>query len=181
MRWSLLVCLCLAAAAQDRDQLLNPAALEARPAETLDQIRQNFADPPAESRSMPLWVWNDEMDAGRLKEQLEQFKSRGIGGVFIHPRPGLMTEYLGPDWFKLWGQALEEGKRLGLSVNIYDENSYPSGFAGGHVPALAPDTAAQFVEAVMNADPARLNWAAAETVAVFSMTKAGAQRVATRA
>ena len=75
-----------------------------------------------------------------------QFKRQGMGGVFIHPRPGLMTEYLGADWFRLWKLSLEEGKRLGLLVNIYDENSYPSGFAGGHVPSRAPDTASQFVQ-----------------------------------
>ena len=78
---------------------------------------------------------------------LGQFKQQGMGGVFIHPRPGLMTEYLGADWFRLWKQSMEEGKRLGLIVNIYDENSYPSGFAGGHVPSMAPDTAAQYVQA----------------------------------
>lgn len=122
-----------------------PRALQPPPALSLDELRKAFADPPAEYRSMPLWVWNDEMDPARIKEMLGQYRRQGMGGAFVHPRPGLMTEYLGPEWFKLWRDALEEGKRLGLLVNIYDENSYPSGFAGGHVPALAPETASQFV------------------------------------
>lgn len=126
---------------------LEPQALKPAPALTADQLRKAFADPPAEFRSMPLWVWNDEMEPGRIKEMLAQYRRQGMGGAFVHPRPGLMTEYLGPEWFKLWREALEEGKRLGLLVNIYDENSYPSGFAGGHVPALAPETASQFVVA----------------------------------
>jgi hypothetical protein len=122
-----------------------PRALKPAPAMTVDQLRKAFADPAAEYRSMPLWVWNDEMDAGRVKEMLQQYRRQGMGGAFVHPRPGLMTEYLGPEWFRMWGEAIQEGKRLGLSVNIYDENSYPSGFSGGHVPALVPDTASQFI------------------------------------
>ena len=43
--------------------LLNPKALGAKPpADTERQMRSRFADPPAEYRSMPLWVWNDELD-----------------------------------------------------------------------------------------------------------------------
>ena len=120
---------------------------------------------------MPLWVWNDELEWPRLAEQLGQFKQQGIGGVFVHPRPGLMTEYLGETWFKLWGQSIEEGKRLGLLVNIYDENSYPSGFAGGHVPSRAPDTAAQYVQAQLLPGRAGLSFDPATVVSVFALTE----------
>jgi len=131
----------------EKSLLLEPAALKAAPPRaSAEEIRRNFQDPPAEFRTAPLWVWNDEMDPGRIKEQLRQFKQQGMGGVFIHPRPGLMTEYLVDEWFDLWKTALEEAKHLGLLCNIYDENSYPSGFAGGHVPSLAPDTASQYVQ-----------------------------------
>ena len=130
----------------ERDLLYHPKALgEKRAPLTAAEFRAAFANPPAENRSMPLWVWNDQLEWPRLKEQLEQFKAQGMGGVFIHPRPGLMTEYLGTEWFRLWKLSVEEGKRLGIEVNIYDENSYPSGFSGGHVPSIAPDTAAQYV------------------------------------
>lgn len=135
-------------AESERQRLLAPAALKNSQSRAgIEEIRRNFQDPPAEFRTAPLWVWNDEMNPERIKEQLQQFKEQGMGGVFVHPRPGLITEYLGSEWFKLWQTALDESKRLGLLCNIYDENSYPSGFAGGHVPALAPDTAAQYVEA----------------------------------
>ncbi|GIU72946.1 MAG: hypothetical protein KatS3mg004_0033 [Bryobacteraceae bacterium] len=124
---------------------LEPKAPAATAPVPLEQARKLFADPPAEYRPMPLWVWNDEMEAARIREMLVQYRQQGLGGAFVHPRPGLMTEYLSPEWFRLWREALEEGKRLGLFINIYDENSYPSGFAGGHVPARAPETASQFV------------------------------------
>jgi hypothetical protein len=150
-------------------QTLNPKVQSSKPAVASSaELRSGFADPPAEYRSMPLWVWNDEMDWPRMKEQLQQFKQQGIGGVFIHPRPGLMTEYLGTDWFRLWKLCVEEGKRLGITVNIYDENSYPSGFAGGHVPSKVPDTASQFVRVELNVDPSSIGHGA---LAFFAIEK----------
>jgi hypothetical protein len=104
-----------------------------------EALRAAFADPPAEYRSAPLWVWNDLMTREAIKRQLEDFKARGIGGAFIHPRPGLITPYLTDEWFSLCAYAVETGKALGLKIWLYDENSYPSGFAGGHVPAAMPD------------------------------------------
>ncbi len=140
----LLIACCFA---QDREAMLHPKSLPPQQPATLQQLRQGFTDPPADFRPMPLWVWNDEMSAARIEEMLQQYKQQGFGGAFVHPRPGLITEYLGADWFKAWRQAMNAGKQLGLRVNIYDENSYPSGFAGGHVPSRAPDTASQYVSA----------------------------------
>lgn len=102
-------------------------------------VRQLFLNPPSEFRSAPLWVWNNQVTKRHIEEQLKDFRDRGIGGVFIHPRPGLITEYLSDEWFALCRHAVDEGKKLGMKVWIYDENSYPSGFAGGHVPAQMPD------------------------------------------
>ena len=100
-----------------------------------------FIEPPAEFRSAPLWVWNDRMTREQVETQLADFKAHGIGGVFIHPRPGLITPYLSEEWLDLCRHAVEVGKGLGMKVWIYDENSYPSGFAGGHVPAEMPEAA----------------------------------------
>lgn len=136
-----------------------------------EELRRGFSDPPSEFRPMPLWVWHDEMRWDRLAEQLTQLKQQGFGGVFVHPRPGLMTEYLGEEWFRLWRQSVEEGKRLGLIINIYDENSYPAGFAGGHVPARAPDTALQAVQPQFDVPPERIRWGAHTTVSVFAVSK----------
>ncbi len=95
-------------------------------------------NPPPAFRPAILWSWNGDMTAARIKEMLEGFAQRDFGGVFIHPRPGLVTEYLSEEWFSLWAVALEECRRLGLGCHIYDENSFPSGFAGGHVVAENP-------------------------------------------
>lgn len=151
--------------------LRRPKALPSRPVLSYEQLRAQFADPPAEYRSMPLWVWNDELDWNRLKEQLASFQRQGMGGVFIHPRPGLMTEYLGEEWFRLWRLSVEEGKRLGLFVNIYDENSYPSGFAGGHVPARAPDTASQYVQVELDVPARSALLRRGASISVFAVEK----------
>jgi len=107
----------------------------------LDRCAQVFADfqnPPADMRSAPLWVWNTRVSKSDIDDQLIDFRDHGLGGVFIHPRPGLITPYLSPEWLDLCAYTVAKGKELGMKVWIYDENSYPSGFAGGHVPAEMP-------------------------------------------
>jgi len=115
-----------------------PGSRTGSPASYL-KVRKLFLNPPAEFRSAPLWVWNDQVTKQQIAEQLKDFRDRGIGGVFIHPRPGLITEYLSDEWFALCRYAVDQGKKFGMKIWIYDENSYPSGFAGGHVPAQMPD------------------------------------------
>jgi len=108
--------------------------------ESFPQLSDLFMDPPACYRTVPFWVWNGEVTREMIDEQLEEFKARGIGGVFIHPRYGLLTEYLSPEWFDLTAYAMQKAKSLGMDLWIYDENSYPSGFAGGHVPDRMPES-----------------------------------------
>jgi len=45
----------------------------------------------------------------------------------VHPRPGLLTEYLSDEWFHLFDYTVQKGKELDMKVWIYNENSYPSG------------------------------------------------------
>lgn len=109
------------------------------------QLHARFREPEAVFRPAPLWVWNDEMETEAIVKQLQEMADAGYGGAFVHPRPGLVTEYLSDAWFDRWEDALTEAERLGLKLYIYDENSYPSGFAGGHVPSELPDCLANAV------------------------------------
>lgn len=111
---------------------------------------ESVRNPGAEHRSIPLWVWNNAMTRERITGMLEDFAAAGMGGVFVHPRPGLVTPYLGEEWFDLWGFALAECRRLGLQCNVYDENSYPSGFAGGQVMRRIPWAAAMLLVPMMH-------------------------------
>jgi len=108
--------------------------------QTVNNLNELFANPPSEYRSTPLWDWNEQISEEGIDFQMKEFKKAGIGGVFVHPRPGLLTEYLSDDWFHLFDYAVQKGKELDMKVWIYDENSYPSGFAGGHVPSEMPDS-----------------------------------------
>jgi hypothetical protein len=103
-------------------------------------VKEHFKNPPVEYRSAPLWVWNDDVNEQEIDRQLAELKAGGIGGVFIHPRPGLITSYLSDRWFSLCRYTVDKCKEMGMQVWLYDENSYPSGFAGGHVPAEMPES-----------------------------------------
>jgi len=108
--------------------------------QTYYNFRRLFADPPSDYRTAPLWDWNDKISEEGIDFHMQKFKEGGLGGVFIHPRPGLITEYLSEDWNHLFDYTVRKGKELGMKVWIYDEDSYPSGFAGGHVPAEMPES-----------------------------------------
>ena len=103
-------------------------------------IESSFVNPPSAYRSMPLWVWNGQVTEKELDRMLAELKEAGFGGLFVHPRPGMITEYLSDDWFNLYKYTVKKGKEMDLEVWIYDENSYPSGFAGGHVPQEMPES-----------------------------------------
>lgn len=105
-----------------------------------EDVARSFSDPGAGYRPAPFWVWNGEVDSTDVDRMLKDFKAQGFGGVFVHPRPGMVTQYLSEDWFNLWSYSLDRCRELGLDIWIYDENSYPSGFGGGHVPARWPET-----------------------------------------
>ena len=107
---------------------------------SMEEVKTIFSDPPVEYRSVPFWSWNDKMTREEIDLQLEDFKAKGIGGVFMHPRYGLITEYLSDEWFEMVRYTVDKCRELGMEAWIYDENSYPSGFAGGHVPAEMPES-----------------------------------------
>ncbi len=107
---------------------------------SFETLKSLFKSPPVEYSTAPLWVWNDDVSEELIDEQLQDMKFGGIHGVFIHPRPGLITPYLSDRWFELCRYTVDKAKELDMEVWLYDENSYPSGFAGGHVPAEMPES-----------------------------------------
>ena len=51
-------------------------------------------------RSIPFYSLNDELEEGRLREQIRFMHKQGIGGFFLHARGGLETEYLSEEWME---------------------------------------------------------------------------------
>lgn len=84
-------------------------------------------------KPVPFWSWNDELEPEKLCEQIEWMHKNGIGGFFMHARGGLTTPYLGEKWFKCVEACLKKAKELNMEAYAYDENGWPSGFAGGKI------------------------------------------------
>lgn len=103
-----------------------------------DCIRADvFKNPPADFRSAPFYSLNDELDTAELVRQILGFKEAGFGGCFLHSRGGLLIEYMGKDWWAAMDVAVRTSKQLGLKAWFYDEDKWPSGFAGGAVPMIS--------------------------------------------
>ena len=104
------------------------------------EIRERFLSPGVDFATAPLWVWNDLLTEDQIRSTLADLNAQHVNQAFVHPRPGLATPYLTDSWFKLWDAALDEAQKRGMKIWIYDENSYPSGFAGGYVPDEFPES-----------------------------------------
>lgn len=92
-----------------------------------------MANPPAIFRGAPFWSWNGRLDTERLKRQLQTYQKMGLGGGTIHVRTGLTTPYLGDEFMGHVKAVADEAARLGMLAWLYDEDRWPSGFAGGLV------------------------------------------------
>ena len=105
-----------------------------------DTIAGIFKSPPEDYTTAPFFVWNYRITKEDIDRFMVDFKNSGSSQIFIHPRPGLITEYLSEEWLDLVEYTVQKGRDLGMKVWLYDENSYPSGFAGGHVPDRMPES-----------------------------------------
>lgn len=111
-----------------------------KPINDFDTLKKEFVNPSKDYGTVPFFILNNEVTKEELARNMKVLKESGCGGVIYHPRPGMITEYLSPKWFELFRYAVDIGKEIGMNVWIYDENSYPTGFAGGHVPAQMPES-----------------------------------------
>ncbi|MFQ8806451.1 MAG: hypothetical protein ACLR8Y_16875 [Alistipes indistinctus] len=108
-------------------------------AASMARLIEEFPSPGGEFHTAPFMVWNTEVSKYQIDNMLNEYRRQGCGAVIIHPRPGLKTDYLSPEWLEMYKYTVDRGKLLGIDVWIYDENSYPSGFAGGHVYRQMPE------------------------------------------
>ena len=103
-----------------------------------------FRHPTAEYRGAPFWAWGGKPERETLFRQIDQFRQMGFGGFHIHCRLGLDTPYLSREFLQLVTACRDRAKQQGLLCWLYDEDGYPSGFAGGLVTA-DPATRQQFL------------------------------------
>ena len=98
--------------------------------ELTDQL---FQTPDSAYRGAPFWAWNCRLDGEELRAQVHHFKEMGMGGFHVHCRTGLDTEYLGEEFFHCVDVVDEAAEMEGMRLYLYDEDRWPSGFAGGLV------------------------------------------------
>lgn len=93
-----------------------------------------FKTPDAEDRCAVFWSWNDKLEQAELIRQMDEMRDKGWGGAFLHSRVGLTTAYLGEEWMEAIRSCAQHAKETDSYVWLYDEDRWPSGFAGGIVP-----------------------------------------------
>lgn len=103
-----------------------------------------FQNPTSEYRGTPFWAWNTKLSREILSEQINYLKEMGFGGFHIHPRTGLETPYLGDEFMTLVAHCVAEAKEKQMLAWLYDEDRWPSGFAGGLV-TRHPDYRARYL------------------------------------
>lgn len=105
----------------------------------MSTLRQEFARPPLALRGAPFWSWNDKLEVSELRRQVRDMKAHGMGGFFMHSRDGLETVYMGPEWLECIRETVKTAREEGMGAWLYDEDRWPSGAAGGLVPAAGGD------------------------------------------
>ncbi|MBQ9874907.1 MAG: hypothetical protein IJM30_10625 [Thermoguttaceae bacterium] len=109
------------------------------------RLEREFKDPPREFTVMPFWFWNDKLDEKEIARQIASFEEKGVYGFTIHPRIGLPEDegWMSEKLLSTMRVALEEARRRGMFVLLYDEGMYPSGSSAGQVVAEDPAYAAR--------------------------------------
>src|SRR5688500_9384831 len=85
-------------------------------------------------RAAPLWSWNDLMKPEACADQVEVFAAAGFGGAYAHTRLGMLIPFLGDEYLACLKASVERARKIGFRLNLYDEDRWPSGWAGGVVP-----------------------------------------------
>ncbi|MBI5304720.1 MAG: hypothetical protein HY868_21480 [Chloroflexi bacterium] len=105
----------------------------------MKNLLQDFQQPPLAFRGAPFWSWNDRLQVDELTRQVRDMKAHGMGGFFMHSRDGLETVYMSPEWMECIRETVRAAKAEGMHAWLYDEDRWPSGAAGGLLPARGGD------------------------------------------
>lgn len=84
--------------------------------------QHDFKNPGKEYRGKPFWAWNGKLEKDELLLLLHNFQEMGMGGAFFHSRTGLVTDYLGDEWFSCVNACADECEKLGMEAWLYDED-----------------------------------------------------------
>ncbi|MBE6761085.1 MAG: hypothetical protein E7551_02245 [Ruminococcaceae bacterium] len=92
-----------------------------------------FKNPTSEYRCTPFWAWNCDLKKEELFKEIDFMKEMGMGGFHMHTRVGMSTTYLSDEYMEFIRACTEKAKNDNMLAWLYDEDKWPSGFAGGYV------------------------------------------------
>ena len=92
-----------------------------------------FRNPGAEYRCTPFWAWNCDLDEDLLKREIGYMQQMGMGGFHMHTRSGMSIPYLSDAFMDRVRMCVDEAQKRHMLAWLYDEDKWPSGFAGGYV------------------------------------------------
>ena len=112
-------------------------------AASADSLPTSFQHPPVEDCPMPLFWMNGTLSPAEIQSQLQGAREQsGFGGLAPLPLQGrlgdTLPKYLTADYFARYGDILNTARTLGMEVILYDDDSFPSGSAGGQMQKLYP-------------------------------------------
>lgn len=79
---------------------------------------------------MPLF-WQKGGPVEAVREEMERIGDAGIGAVILEARPH--PDFLGEGWWRDVDAVLEIARRRGMTVWFFDDDTFPTGHAGGAV------------------------------------------------
>jgi alpha-L-rhamnosidase len=103
-----------------------------------------FKAPPAAYRGHAMWSFPlTTLNEKYVVSGIEEMAKLNYGGFFIEAggmRPGTTpaVPFLSAEYFRFYNLALEEAKKQGLEVILYDDYAFPTGTVGGQLATAFP-------------------------------------------
>lgn len=102
-----------------------------------------------EYEPVPFYFFNDEFNKEEVIKQLDVMSENGIKAFFLHVRDGVTTEPWGTErFFENMKFVVEQAIAKGITPWLYDEDSYPSGQAGGQIVIDRPELTSRGLKVV---------------------------------
>jgi hypothetical protein len=103
-------------------------------APSVEEILQLWREPPRVCSQAPFWFWNGPLDPETMRRQVRMMADKGVHAALPHPRFGMDRRfYLEDPFWKAMDATMDEARKVGSSIWLYDEYNWPSGGAGGRV------------------------------------------------
>jgi len=113
-------------------------------ASSVSELERGFLHPPDSARPWTFWFWlGGNITSNGITADLEAMKRVGIGGVVImdvdQGTPKGPVPFLSPQWVNLFKHTCAEAQRLGLQVNMNNDD----GWSGSGGPWITPELSMQ--------------------------------------